>query len=238
MNTARKLRTVFEKPKNRLSLMQNKSASFQKYVSKNTEGSTHDRVIKVLESNPSIKGKALYQKVANLCGETSLSKALKQEINSCIDQLRSSGAIEIQNNPNQMGLKYSQITYKNAKSTKKQPVQNKTQSLEAHNAASAASSSAASQEDQQFVWQLYRSISSSTWQSLSQLQELGKFRQSLCKNLFELSQKQQKPSAKQCRMGLDALCEAYDKGILDDNWFIERLELDPESLRVCLDDLN
>ncbi|MCO5114224.1 MAG: hypothetical protein M9899_08615 [Bdellovibrionaceae bacterium] len=244
MNTARKLRTVFEKPKNKLSLVQNQSASFKKFFKKE-EMSAQDMVIQVLESFPNIRGKSLYQKVANMSGEANLTKALKQEIHSAVEHLQSQGDLVLKGAPDKNGLKNVQLVYKNGKSSSSsaqawKPADQNQGSPKSHPTSESSKSNHAPSptysEDHQTLLMLFKDVPKSVWKNLSHSTEMDKFRQSLCSTLERMSNKRQKPEWKQCQMGFETLCYAYDMKLLDEKWFLNTLNLDPETLRIYIGD--
>lgn len=233
MNTARKLRTVFEKPKSKLSLVHSKAQSFKKFFKKE-EISTQDMVLRVLESHTHIRGKTLCQKVVNMSDEPNLTKAMKQEICAAIEKFQGQGDLLVKGSLGKEGLKNLQLTYKHGKSkgsggTSSQPATSVMQK---------ESSSMAYSADQQTLLGLFKEVPRSVWKNLSQSQELDKFSQSLCSTLERMSNKRQRPELKQCHMGFEALCQAYEMKLLDEKWFITTLSLDPESLRIYLSDLK
>lgn len=167
--------------------------------------------------------------------EPNLTKAMKQEICAAIEKFQGQGDLLVKGTLGKEGLKNLQLTYKHGKSkgsggTSSQPATSSAMQKE--------SSSTAYSADQQTLLGLFKEVPRSVWKNLSQSQELDKFSQSLCSTLERMSNKRQRPELKQCHMGFEALCQAYEMKLLDEKWFITTLSLDPESLRIYLSDLK
>lgn len=213
MSAARRLKNSFLRPNQPLNNNFMKDSANAHFHATHNPANTEQDILNILENVSHIKGKTLYQTIAELRNEDHASRPLREEINKIVFRLHSERKISLAEHPDKRGLKYA--TIQGFKKEEFNPA------------------------DAELLIEIVNSVPTSTWNTLSQTDELGGFRKSLCFTVAKIREDKVKIlSHKQCYWALESLKFSMEEGLLEEEWCINNVSLDYASLTVLLADLR
>lgn len=213
MSAARRLKNSFQRPNQNFNQGFIKEATQTHFHANNESVNTEQEILKILSHVSHIKGKTLYQTIAELRNEDHPSRPLKEEINQIVWRMHSEKKIRLAEHPEKRGIKYA--TIEGFKAEEFNP------------------------KDAELLIEIVNQVPTTTWTKLSEMDELGGFRKSLCYTVAKIREDKVKIlSHKQCYWALESLKFSMEEGFIEEEWFINNVSLDYASLTVLLADLR